>query len=136
MPYKTVIEESGKESIGTGMGEVRKELKHHTGGLVKGFIGKPPVDKEYHPENLTDQAMELKAAYVALLQEVIIPPRLFRTATPQENREAVFLKMDRLTLEELKRFIPKEVKVSEVNPQEVDGTTRAEINRRWRDISP
>ncbi len=87
-------------------------------------------------ETLTEQAESQRNAYVSLLQEVLIPHRLGKLTTKEENQERLFSKLDRLSLAELMRFVPSKVKVGEIDLQSIPTNVRAEINMRYKEISP
>ena len=137
MPYKTKIEEpEGKasESPNKVFGELKRGLGGSTGGdVITGVIGEEVQESEVSVEV---QDEEKRQVYISLLQEVLIPHRLGKLTSREENQERLFSKLDRLTLGELKRFVPSKVRVGKVEPQSIPINIRAEINTRYKDISP
>mgnify|MGYP003151596150 CR=1 FL=1 len=139
-PFKTIVEEpekGGSESPTKGFAEVKKELKEYTSGEpIMGTIGEERHEPEVMVEELLPEDEEKRMAYIELLQNVLIPHKLSRLALPEENKERLFSKLDRLTLAELKAFVPSKVKVGKVEPQSIPINQKAEINHRYRNLSP
>ncbi|KKL65026.1 hypothetical protein LCGC14_2159100 [marine sediment metagenome] len=138
MPYK-VTREQGEtsESQATGIARARRDLGGSTHGeVVSGKIGEVGQEPIIEVESLTKEAEEQRNACVSVLQAVLIPHRLGKLTTREENQERLFSKLDRLTLAELMRFIPSRVKVGEVDLQSIPTNIRAEINMRYKEISP
>ena len=138
MPYK-VKREQGEtsESQAVGLAKAKRELGGSTyGEVVSGTIGEVEQEPIVEVETLTEQAESQRNAYVSLLQEVLIPHRLGKLTTKEENQERLFSKLDRLSLAELMRFVPSKVKVGEIDLQSIPTNVRAEINMRYKEISP
>lgn len=140
MPYKVVKQEpkdEASESPTKGFAQVKQELKNYTGGdPVMGVIGEVKPEPEIVEEDLSSEDEERRLAYISLLQGVLLPHKLGKLTSIDENRERLFSKLDRLTLDELKKFVPSKVKVGKVDTQSIPTNIRAEINMRYRNISP
>ncbi len=138
MPYKVTRKQGNtSESQASGLGKVKRELGGSTHGeVVSGKIGEVEQEPIIEVESLTEQAEKQRGAYVSLLQGVLIPHRLGKLTTKEENQERLFSKLDRLSLAELMRFVPSKVKVGEVDLQSIPTNVRAEINMRYKEISP
>lgn len=136
--YKVTKEEpegTKSESPSVGMRKMMGETKGLS-GAVSGSIGEVKTEPVVSVENLTPQAEEQRQEYIGLLQTVLIPHKLHKLASKEENQERLFSKLDRLTLGELKAFMPSKLKVGEIDLQSVPANVRAEINMRYKDISP
>ncbi len=140
MPYKTEIEEpEGKtsESQAKGLAKAKRDIGGSTSGeVVLGTIGEVKQEPVVGVETLTEQAEKQRQAYISLLQGVLIPHKLGKLTTKEENQERLFSKLDRLTLAELMRFVPSSVKVGEIDAQSIPANMKAEINMKYKDISP
>ncbi len=139
--YKvTEIEQEGKttQSPMSGMAEVRKEIKGLEKGAVTGSIGDIPEKVEIEEEELSVSDEKKRDDYIDLLQNVLIPHKLGKLTSREENQERLFSKLSRLTLAELKEFVPSKykVKVGKVDSESVPTSMRAEINMRYKNISP
>ena len=135
----TEVKEEGKttESSTKGFAKMKQELKGLDKGEVVGRIGDAPEEPEVVEEELSDSDEKKRGQYIDLLQEVLIPHKLSKLSNSDENRERLFSKLGRLTLDELKEFVPSKYK-SKVGKdlESMPTDMRAEINMRYKDISP
>lgn len=135
----TKIKEEGKatESSAKGFAQMKKELKGMEGGELIGKIGDTPEEPEMVTEELSDDDEKKREQYIELLQGVLRPHRLGKLVPLDENKERLFSKLERLTLIELKEFVPSKYK-SKVGKdlESLPAAMRAEINMRYKDISP
>ncbi len=137
--YTVTKQDSGKtEGIASGMRQMAAKTKGLTKGSVSGKIGDVPEVPVAEIEELTESEEGKRHEYIALLQGVLRPHKLYKLASKEENQERLFAKLDRLTLDELKAFVPSKYKahVGRVEPEAVPANIRADMNMRYKAISP
>lgn len=125
------------EGIASGMKEMASKTKGLTKGSVSGRIGDMP-EAPVTVEELTEIEEVKRLEYITLLEGVLRPHKLYKLATAEENRERMSAKLARLTLDELKAFVPSKykAKVGKVESEAVPANIRADMNMRYKNISP
>lgn len=137
--YTVTKENSGKtEGMASGLRQMASKTKGLTKGSMSGRIGDVPEAPVVDIEELTESEEVKRLDYITLLEGVLRPHKLYKLATAAENSERLSAKLARLTLDELKAFVPSKYKaqVGKVEPEAVPVNIRADMNMRYKEISP
>lgn len=135
MPYQVTKAEGETESVGKTRMTMAKELKTLTPGQnVSGYIGEePPALKEKPPpRGYTSEQINERTAIQNLLKKYVVPPALGTKFTEQQTKIRFIRKIERQSLEELRRFWDKPIP----EDGEISIEEQAELNRCWEEISP
>ncbi len=142
MPDKAsyIVTEIKQEGVKTqspisGMAQVRQEIKGLEKGEIVGTIGDVTEKVEVENEELSDNDNKKRETYIELLQTILMPHRLGKLTSKEENQERLFSKLERLSLDELKAFVPSKYK-KYVGKDDLPTAMRAEVNMRYKEISP
>ncbi len=141
MPYKTKVVGVNKETAESpiqGMRKVFTELDEvKSGEMVMGSIGLIKKEEPKSEEILTPDDEEKKKVLNGFLAKTIIPiVNSPKKPSPEVDKQILQNKLDRMTLEELLRFIPKKLNFMKVEPETLSAEFKIEINKRYKNLSP
>jgi len=117
--------------------------EERTGFLGEGNIVRKP-DYMPEPEKLDADGIARKKAIQSLLLKVIQPVSLSSKSTSEQDRRSLVNKLNKSSLDELKRFLPDRVKRLSTDKLElivggegdITEEEKAEIQTRYMDLSP
>ena len=137
MPYQVIKDpESETESLTKTRAQMAKEIKDlQPGAPVLGYIGEPPPSSIKEPvvvTKLTPDEINEMVGIQNLLKKYINPPALGSKFTERQSLLRFYRKIEKQSLEQLRRFWTKPIPEDGVIPLE----EQVEIQSLWEELSP